>query len=708
MPGNQPLHNSTDLYEISSEVHEASFADDVLMDPAIEFISEMLTDKKMEDEKCMEQECLSYQAILHRVPADGSCMYAPCSAESQKYNPVHEEEDYGWIDNVLVADPFTGLDATSERIRQVESWNDFHQQNNGLKAWSHPLDSLGFYRSDTDSSIYLDSSSSSFPLHEGSRTKIADRSLTPPHAALTLPSVNHIPVQTSVSSNPFSNILGTMDATLPNGGLIFGESHALQNPSKSWGFEISQISSSEPVKTVHSQKGQCVTDRNESSEVTKQAEPIRGSDESDISFVQNEYLNAEKHAKMYGDWWPSKESRRVTKKRSNGKRKENSESTVDLRALLVECAQAIGANNLKKAYEIVQDLQQHASTVGTSSQRLAYYFTEGIMARLSSTGPQRYTAMSTNRPSAAIMLKGFRVILENCPFAKIAHFFANQNILKISEGASRLHIVDYGILYGVQWPALISALAERKGGPPSLRISGIEFPHPGPNPSMRVEETGRRLAEYARTYKVPFEYKPIAKNWEDVEAGDLDLQEGEVLVVNSVNRLRHLMDETVVNPSPRRLVLNRMRSLNPDIVVIAITNAGYNAPFFVSRFREALYHYSSKLDLIETALAGADEPLRVMLEREVIGRDILNVVACEGHERVERPETYRQWQARFERSGFKPVPLDPIVLKKATDVVKAFYHKDFSVDDDSKWMLMGWKGRIMEAHSAWKPIPCVA
>ncbi|TQE00421.1 hypothetical protein C1H46_013929 [Malus baccata] len=82
----------------------------------------------------------------------------------------------------------------------------------------------------------------------------------------------------------------------------------------------------------------------------------------------------------------------------------------------------------------------------------------------------------------------------------------------------------------------------------------------------------------------------------------------------------------------------------------------------------------------------------------------MNVVACEGLERVERPETYKQWQVRYHRAGFKQVPLDQELLKRVKIMLKAMdYHDDFRIDEDGEWMLQGWKGRIIFGLAFWKP-----
>lgn len=52
---------------------------------------------------------------------------------------------------------------------------------------------------------------------------------------------------------------------------------------------------------------------------------------------------------------------------------------------------------------------------------------------------------------------------------------------------------------------------------------------------------------------------------------------------------------------------------------------------------------------------------------------------------------------------FKQIKLDPELVKQAKAMVKREYHKDFVVDEDGKWVLQGWKGRILNAFSAWVP-----
>ncbi|CAD6252635.1 unnamed protein product [Miscanthus lutarioriparius] len=139
--------------------------------------------------------------------------------------------------------------------------------------------------------------------------------------------------------------------------------------------------------------------------------------------------------------------------------------------------------------------------------------------------------------------------------------------------------------------------------------------------------------------------------WEMVCADDLDIEPDEVLIVNGLFHFGKLMDEGVDidNTSPRDMVL---------------------------------YCYSAMFDIMD-ATTPRDNEERLLVEQDILGCYVLNAIACEGSERVERPETYKQWQVRGHR------------------ILKDGYHKDFVVDVGQQWLLQGWKGRILYAMSTW-------
>ncbi|KAK7276680.1 hypothetical protein RIF29_17824 [Crotalaria pallida] len=374
-------------------------------------------------------------------------------------------------------------------------------------------------------------------------------------------------------------------------------------------------------------------------------------------------------------------------------------TTVDLWTLLTQCAQAVANYDQRNANEILNQIRQNSSALGDGLQRLAHYFAIGLETRLAA-GTPKYTQLHV--ASAADMLKAYKLYITASPFQRMSNFLANRTILKLAENESSLHIIDFGVCYGFQWPCLIQRLSERPGGPPKLRITGIDFPQPGFRPSERVEETGRRLENYCKRFNVPFEYNCLAQKWETIRLEDLKLDRGEVTVVNCLYRLKNLSDETVSLNSPRDAVLRLIRRINPNIFIHGVVNGTYNAPFFLTRFREALFHFSALFDMFE-ANTQREDPHRLMFEQGLFGRDAINAIACEGAERVERPKTYKQWQVRNRRVGFKQIPIAPELLNRVKGMVKKEYKKDFMVDEDGMWILQGWKGRTLHAVSSWVP-----
>lgn len=175
-----------------------------------------------------------------------------------------------------------------------------------------------------------------------------------------------------------------------------------------------------------------------------------------------------------------------------------------------------------------------------------------------------------------------------------------------------------------------------------------------------------------------------------------------MLVVNCVNRLRYVSDETVDGDSPRDAVLKLIKRIYPALFIHGIVNGSYSAPFFVTRFKEVLFQSYSAFDMFD-AILPRDDQGRMLFERDVIGRGAMSVVSCEGTERIIRPETFRQWSIRNTRAGLKQLPLDHEIVKDVRTKVKLGYHEDFVVDEDINWMLQGWKGRILNAISCWKP-----
>jgi hypothetical protein len=71
---------------------------------------------------------------------------------------------------------------------------------------------------------------------------------------------------------------------------------------------------------------------------------------------------------------------------------------------------------------------------------------------------------------------------------------------------------------------------------------------------------------------------------------------------------------------------------------------------------------------------------------------------------VERPETYRQWQAQNRKAGLRQLPFFPNAEKILGEKMRNPYHKDFVINVENNWLPQGWKGRILYAMSTWAAV----
>ncbi|KAJ3688227.1 hypothetical protein LUZ61_017391 [Rhynchospora tenuis] len=380
--------------------------------------------------------------------------------------------------------------------------------------------------------------------------------------------------------------------------------------------------------------------------------------------------------------------------------KKNLEDDINLEFLLVQCSNAVALGDRKIAEELIKELRKQASPVGSGTQRLACILTDGLQARMDGTGRETYRRLVNRQISTREILKVYHMYITACPLLKISYCFANDYICKVTENASRIHIIDLGINFGFQWPPLIHALAKRKGDAPKLRITGIDLPQPGFRPTERIKQTGLMLKEYAKSFGVPFEYYSIATLWESISIEDLKVDDEEVLIVTSLHRFKQDRDETLAKDSSRSHVLNLIMQIKPKIFILGIFNGSFS-PLFTRRFRKVLLQYSMLFDMFDTLVPRDDEG-RQLMERALLAPPIFNLVACEGCDQVERPDTYKGWHDRISQAGFKQLPLYQDIVKNCNAKVKSGYHKSFFVEEESDWLIQGWKGRINYALSVWK------
>ncbi|KAF5769303.1 putative transcription factor GRAS family [Helianthus annuus] len=368
---------------------------------------------------------------------------------------------------------------------------------------------------------------------------------------------------------------------------------------------------------------------------------------------------------------------------------DSQEAGIRLVHTLMACAEAVQQNNMKLADALVKHVGILVASQAGAMAKVARYFASALAQRIYKIYP---------RESLEDLHMHF---YESCPYLKFAHFTANQAILEAFAGATRVHVIDFSLNQGMQWPALMQALALRNGGPPAFRLTGIGPPQPDNTDAL--QQVGWKLAQLADTIGVEFEFRGfVANSLADIDAGMLDIRptDEEVVAVNSVFELHRLL----ARPGAVDKVLNSMKDMKPKIVTIVEQESNHNDAVFLDRFNEALHYYSTMFDSLESSALTQSNSLDLEMSEVYLGRQICNVVACEGTERIERHETLTQWRTRMNSAGFNPVHLGSNAFKQASMLLALFAGGDgYRVEENDGCLMLGWHTRPLIATSAWQP-----
>ncbi|KAM7257343.1 hypothetical protein ACFE04_013084 [Oxalis oulophora] len=365
--------------------------------------------------------------------------------------------------------------------------------------------------------------------------------------------------------------------------------------------------------------------------------------------------------------------------------------------LLMTCADAVTRGELPLAGSLIEEMNNLLATRRVNSLcgigKVAGYFIDALSRRIFSPAPATFAAGSAYENEIL-----YHHYYEACPYLKFAHFTANQAILEAFEGHDCVHVVDFNLMHGLQWPALIQALALRPGGPPLLRLTGIGPPSPDGRDSLR--EIGMRLAELARSVHVRFAFRGVAAaRLEDVKPWMLQVSPKEAVAVNSIMQLHKLLGpDPTRNSAPIDTVLDWIRSLNPKIMTVVEQEANHNQTGFLDRFSESLYYYSTMFDSLEGCTLQPEKALAEMY----IQREICNIVCCEGPARVERHEPLAKWRERLELGGFRPLHLGSNAFKQASMLLTLFSSEGYSMEEKDGCLTLGWHSRPLIAASAWQ------
>lgn len=372
----------------------------------------------------------------------------------------------------------------------------------------------------------------------------------------------------------------------------------------------------------------------------------------------------------------------------------------NLKELLLACARALSENSMDVFDRLIEKARDVVSITGEPIQRLGAYMVEGLIARKEASGTNIYRALRCREPESKDLLSYMHILYEICPYLKFGYMAANGAIADACKNDDRIHIVDYQIAQGTQWMTLLQALAARPRGPPQVRITGIDDPVSKYARGDGLEAVGRRLAWISEKYNIPVEFHPLPVFAPDVTRDMLDVRPGEALAVNFPLQLHHTPDESVDVNNPRDELLRMVKSLSPKVVTLVEQESNTNTTPFLHRFAETLDYYLAMFESIDVTLPRNNKD-RINVEQQCLARDIVNIIACEGKERVERHELFGKWKSRLTMAGFRQYPLSSYVNGVIKSLLRCYSEHYMLVEKDGA-MLLGWKDRNLISASAWQ------
>lgn len=368
--------------------------------------------------------------------------------------------------------------------------------------------------------------------------------------------------------------------------------------------------------------------------------------------------------------------------------------------MLFSCAAAIQDGNIEQASSMINELRQMVSIQGDPLERTAAYMVEALAARMATSGRGLYKALKCKEATSSERLSAMQVLFEVCPYFRFGFMAANGAILEAFKDEKRVHIIDFDINQGSQYYTLLQTLASMPGKPPHLRLTGVDDPESVQRAIGGLNVIGLRLAELAKDLQISFEFQAVPSNTVLVTPAMLNCRPGEAVVVNFAFQLHHMPDESVSTVNQRDQLLRMVKSLNPKLVTVVEQDMNTNTAPFLQRFAEVYNYYSAVFESLDATLS-RDSQERVNVERQCLARDIINIVACEGLERIERYEVAGKWRARMMMAGFTPCPISRNVYDSIQNLIKQ-YSERYKTKEEAGALYFGWEDKNMTVVSAWK------
>ncbi|XP_062225672.1 scarecrow-like protein 23 [Phragmites australis] len=409
-------------------------------------------------------------------------------------------------------------------------------------------------------------------------------------------------------------------------------------------------------------------------------------------------------------------------------------SGLRLMHLFVSSVAAGEAGDAHAAAAALQEVSYRRASfrAGDPAQRVAAYFADALASRL------LQSPVAASPPTRAEQFLAYTMFYQASPFYQFAHFTANQAIVEAFQdcGRRRLHIVDFDVSYGFQWPSLIQSLSDAAATstsssndgdceePVSLRITGFG------TTADELRQTEARLARFASGCpNLRFEFEGVVNGPNNGRHDRIKTDDAATVVVNLV--LTAAQNSRTCSREACSAVA-RIRSLNPSLVFLVEKDegggtgsslTGGNATSrqrssLLPRFTASLRYFAAVFDSLHECLP-ADSTERLAIERNHLGKEISNAVFSldhhhgDDHMAADESSSSASWKEMMEAVGFEGVKLSSRTVSQAKLLLKmksgcGGAGGGFQVieGDGGRAMSLGWRDNALITATAWRRRQC--
>ncbi|MCD9640890.1 hypothetical protein HAX54_026602 [Datura stramonium] len=200
---------------------------------------------------------------------------------------------------------------------------------------------------------------------------------------------------------------------------------------------------------------------------------------------------------------------------------------MSLHHLLAAYGEAIENGHKELAEVIIRSIRGKINPLGESSERVA----SNLFQQIEDQGSY------LRQESSKIIEAAFKAFYQVFPLGKFAHFAANSAIIEaVPDDADTIHIVDFDMGEGIQWPSIIEAMGQRRK---VLRFTSIKkTEEESTSDQWRFEETKRRLLDYANPFGLRLQVEEMTV--EELRRMKRRGRGSEWLVFNCMFKLPHM------------------------------------------------------------------------------------------------------------------------------------------------------------------------